>query len=334
MLGLWKSALVIWWNLWAPGHPVDELLPGSCAGCHPAQVAQWETSRHAVAFTNGLFRAEFDSRRTAWCASCHAPAASDPRVVQDDDAVALQGVGCMSCHLGAAGRLVSRHKAPHSPHQTQVSEEFGSAEFCGQCHEFRFPVMGDDGMPTRFRDLPMQETVSQFHETASAKRGEDCRSCHMNSEVGAHRFLGSHDLPTLQSALEWDLCRAGDRLVVELTNVGAAHSIPTGGVNRHMVVRIWQSTSPQTMVEHFIGRRFEGVELGGKRLVLDSTLAAGETREFASTKMDLLPEPINVDLRYIYPLDEFAKLAPGTHRFATVFRERKPLSDFAPCSSP
>ncbi len=339
MSWLWKSALVFWWNLWTTGQPAQEFLASSCAGCHPAEVAEWETSRHAVAFTNGLFRAEFDARRTAWCASCHAPAAGDPREVADDNPVAQQGVGCMTCHLNRTGQWVSGQKGANSPHPTQASEDFGSAEFCGQCHEFRFPIMGEDGMPTGFRDLAMQETMSQFQETASAKRGEDCRSCHMNSEVGAHRFVGSHDLPTLQSALQWETCRVGDELIVELTNVGAAHSIPTGGVNRHMVLRVWLSTAPQATVQHFIGRRFEGAELGGKTLVLDTTLAAGESRPFTASLAALAAEPstsepINVELRYIYPLDEFAELAPGTHRFATVFRERKLPTEFALCSSP
>jgi hypothetical protein len=183
----------------------------------------------------------------------------------------------------------------------------------------------------------MQETVRQFQATASARQGDDCRSCHMTAAAVGHRFAGSHDLPTLQSALQWESCATAEDVQVEIANIGAAHAVPTGGVNRHIVLRLWQSESPQSMVEHFIGRRFEGDEEGEKALVLDTSLAAGESRRFGASLLAVAPvagAPVNVELRYIYPLDEFAPLAPGTRRFATVFRERKPLSEFAPCPEP
>ncbi len=301
--------LVLLWNLWAQGPDASarDLLAASCESCHPSEVAQWQQSRHAVAFSNGLFRAEL---------------------------VAMQGVGCMSCHMGQDGHLVSRNRAPNSPHKTLVSEEFGSAGFCAGCHEFKFPVMGDDGMPVAFQDLAMQTTASEFAETSAASNGDDCRSCHMVPSVGAHRFVGSHDLPTLQSALEWDVCLLGDELRVEIANIGAAHAVPTGGVNRHIVLRMWQSESPDDLVEHFIGRKFEGDDEGEKTLVVNSSLAAGESRIFSARRKSMAPRagaPINVELRYIYPLDEFAELAPGTRRFATVFRERKRASEFEMC---
>jgi len=339
VLTVWKSFLVLWWNLWAQGQglPANELLAGNCVSCHPTEVADWAQSRHSVAFTNGLFRAEYDVRKTAWCASCHAPSAPDPRTVRDDDVLALQGIGCMTCHLGADGRLLARSKSPDSPHKTLVSEEFGSAEFCAGCHEFQFPVMGDDGMPTGFLDLPMQATVSEFRETASGRRGDDCRSCHMLAKTGTHRFVGSHDEATLRSALRWEMCTDDDALRVEIANVGAAHAVPTGGVNRHMMLRLWASEAPDSMVEHFIGRRFEGDDDGEKQLVLSTSLAAGARRSFTASLTQLeasATDPVNIELRYIYPLDEFAKLAPGTRRFATVFRERTRASDLPRCSKP
>lgn len=310
-------------------------MAANCVSCHRAEVDDWQKSRHSVAFTNGLFRLEFDLRRTAWCASCHAPSAADARTVRDDDALALQGIGCMTCHMGAEGRLLARAKSPDSPHKTLVSEAFGSAEFCEGCHEFRFPVMGDDGMPTGFLDLPMQETVTEFRATAAAKKGDDCRSCHMEPSEGAHRFVGSHDAATLRSALAWEVCVADGELRVEVANIGAAHAVPTGGVNRHMVLRFWRSEAPGSMVEHFIGRRFVGDDGGEKTLVVNTSLAAAESRSFVAKLRDLgagAEDFVNIELRYIYPLDEFAKLTPGTRRFATVFHERIKASVPAACS--
>ena len=255
--------------------------------------------------------------------------------MSDDDALAMQGIGCMTCHMGSEGRLLSRSKAAGSPHNTLVSEKFGATEFCAGCHEFRFPIMGKDGMPTSFLELPMQATVSEFRATSTAEQGGDCRSCHMVPSVGSHRFVGSHDEPTLRSALEWQLCALGDEVRVEIANIGAAHAVPTGGVNRHMVLRLWSSEAPSAMVEHFIGRRFEGDEGGEKTLVLSTALAAGESRTFAANLTKLgasATKPVNIELRYIYPLDEFAKLAPGTRRFATVFRKRSTASELASCT--
>jgi hypothetical protein len=286
-----------------------------------------------MAFTNGLFRFEFDARRTAWCASCHAPSAADPRHVRDEDPVAQEGVNCVACHLAADGRMRAQSRGASSPHDTAPEEGFGDAEFCAGCHEFNFPVMGEDGMPKGFHALPMQETVSQFRRTSAAEKGGDCRQCHMRG-AGGHSFPGSHDLPTLQSALELDLCANPGSLRFELANVGAAHAVPTGGVNRHMVLRSWRSSSPAELQEFFIGRRFETDARDQKVLVADTTLPAGVTRRYEMSLAKLggeTEEPVNYELRYIYPEDEFAELPAGTRRSESVFRGRTRLGEMARC---
>src|SRR5882757_4354139 len=43
-----------------------------CATCHAEIVAEWSTSRHALAWTNGIFQREYSEQPLAWCVNCHA----------------------------------------------------------------------------------------------------------------------------------------------------------------------------------------------------------------------------------------------------------------------
>jgi hypothetical protein len=293
----------------AVARPGASMEPASCAGCHPAEHAEWSTSRHAAAWVDPIFQAEFARGRPAWCVGCHAPLAPDPLAVDDTDAKASQGVGCAACHL-RDGRMVSLHAAPGSPHDTAIDPAFGTTALCARCHEFSFPILGARGQLERYTDEPMQATVSQFLQSGLAG-AMDCADCHAATGAG-HAFPGSHDPAMVASALEISLCHAalGGELVVELTNRGAGHNVPTGGVHRHMVLRAWRSTSPEQLWEAYLGRRFRALPGGGKETVLDTTLAPDERRRFRIPRDRLGPgdepteEPINVELRYVYALDE------------------------------
>ncbi len=97
------------------------LTVGACGGCHPQQVAEWQTSNHSFAgidtwvldlFSgngtpgggNGyVYTDTHDPGETGFCATCHTPLADvfDPGNVMLDevvDAAALNGVSCIGCH--------------------------------------------------------------------------------------------------------------------------------------------------------------------------------------------------------------------------------------------
>jgi hypothetical protein len=279
----------------------------TCATCHPAQAAEWSHSRHAVAWTNAIFQREYRQQPLTWCVHCHAPLASQFAEVQRGGGpLADEGVTCAVCHV-RGGQILARQKHPTSPHQTQVLADFGSASFCAGCHQFNFPLFGADGQVKGYSAFPMQNTVAQF--ARGPHRDKRCGDCHARSPSG-HTFPGAHDANMLRTALKYSLCRQGGAVRVTLHNAGAGHNVPTGDVHRHILVRLWRSSSPERLYEYSLTRRYEPVAGGGKRTVLDTTLPAGATRTLSVPLVQLGPaaaadEPLSFELRYVYTIDEF-----------------------------
>jgi hypothetical protein len=273
----------------------------SCAGCHPDEQASWSASRHAASFVDGAFHAELEPRREAWCIACHAPLARDPATARDDDPLARAGVGCVACH--------------------ERDGERATTAACARCHQFNFPVFDDRGRLLRVTDHPMQDTVAQA-------AGADCTSCH-----DPHRIAGSHDAATRDGALAVTTCATGPALRVDLANVGAAHNVPTGGVDRHVAVRIWRSSAPERVVERVLARSFAAAPDGGKVVVSDTTIPAGATRTLSVPFAALgggAVEPVNVELVYVFAADEHAPLH-DTEVAASMFRARG--ATFASCEA-
>jgi hypothetical protein len=286
--------------------------PASCAGCHAAEYASWRASRHAASFTDGAFHAELEPRREAWCIGCHAPLAADPVTVRDDDPLARAGIGCAACHV-RAGELVSATRAPDSPHATRSDPAFGSPAWCAPCHQFNFAVVDARGRVLRATDHPMQETITQA-------AGADCLGCH-----DPHRIEGSHVAAMRDRALAVTTCASDGELRVALANVGAGHHVPTGGIDRHLALRIWRSSAPDRLVAATIGRMFDGAPDGGKRVVSDTTIPAGETRVIRASLAALGGadgEPVNVELAYVFAADERVALA-DTEVAALMYRARE-----------
>lgn len=295
--------------------PPDAGVP-ACAGCHAEPSADHARSRHAVAWTNEIFTAEYREHPKAWCVTCHAPEVAPAARVDPPAAVAAGGVTCASCHRprrpGAS--LRARWRRPGSIHATEVDPGFGRGDDCGRCHQFNFPELDRRGRLLAYTAEPMQNTVAEA-------TGADCLDCH-----GDHQFSGSHDPAMVGSALDIELCApAGIDGAVELRlhNRGAAHNVPSGGVNRYMTARLWRSSAPERLVERRLGRRF-GPGPVAKRTVEDTTLAPGATTELRARLADLggrRGEPVNAEVRYIY--------MEGVER--VVARRRAAAADLASC---
>jgi hypothetical protein len=215
---------------------------------------------------------------------------------------------------------VSASRAPDSPHATRIDAAFGSPAWCGSCHQFNFPVFDERGRVVRMTEHRMQDTVAQATGA--------CLDCH-----DPHRIEGSHVAAMRDRALAQTTCAADGALRVGLANVGAGHHVPTGGVDRHLVLRVWRSSAPDRLVETVLGRRFAAADGGGKRVVADTTIAPGETRVVVAAEDALggaADEPINVELAYVFAADERAPL-PDTEVSATMFHAR--ATTFAPCDA-
>jgi hypothetical protein len=228
------------------------------------------------------------------CAACHAPTFSDPTLDYDFrrvEGVARLGVHCDYCHkvvdaptdrLGTRfGRDGLRLLRPPDDRQLffgplddahRPGEEFGFAplyresRYCASCHEgivFGVHAYG---------------TYSEWLESPARRQGRQCQDCHMapsgtltNIAPGKGgierdpRTLASHGFPGGQpDLLRRSLAvsatpeRGGDgvRVRVEVRAEGVGHRVPTGFVDRNVV-----------LVVEALGAAGEGVPLrDGPRL--------------------------------------------------------------------
>jgi hypothetical protein len=224
--------------------------------------------------------------------------------------------------------MVSARRATNSPHATVIDAQFGSPAFCASCHQFNFPVLGERGRLVRYTSEPMQATVEEWRASDAAA---DCMDCHGNSPAG-HAFRGSHDPARVASAVAVELCRSRGAVEVAVTNRGAGHNVPSGGVHRRMVVRAWRSTAPDRFGEYILGRRFRPLDGGGKKTISDTTIAPGALRTARFTLAKLggaAREAVNVELRYIYALDERAELATDVSK--QIWYSRVELRELPTC---
>jgi hypothetical protein len=317
-----------------PGTSAPELLSAaSCAGCHATEHAEWRTSRHALAWTNGIFQHAYRQTPRAWCIHCHAPlAAQVAEAKAGGGPLADEGVGCASCHV-RQGRIVAGRRGARSPHDTLVSDAFGGPGLCADCHQFDFPRIDDDGEVRATTAFPMQATVAQFHRGPYAAAPEGCRTCHL-----AHTFPGGHDPGMLAGALDLTVCRRADAVVVAVENRGAGHHVPTGDVHRHILVRLWRPSAPERLFEAFLGRRFTPEPGGGKSTTWDSTLAPRERRAWPVALADLggepndHDEPVAWELRYVYVATETARRGPSEPTAQVVSDGRARFEELPPCA--
>lgn len=316
-----------------PGVRADhELLDArGCAGCHAAIVDEWSKSRHALAWTNGIFQREYGVRPQAWCVNCHAPL-----LTQQQDLAgprAAQGVDCATCHV-RGGKLVSASRQATSPHETVADASFGTPAFCADCHQFNFPVLDERGAATAMSGHPMQTTVASFMAGPFANERDGCLTCH-GSKHG-HGFPGAHDDGMRNAALDVTWCRQATTLAIGVRNANAGHTVPTGDIHRHMYLRVWRSSAPEAMFQAFFGRRFETADDGGKRTIWDSTIAPGETKRFTVEAPALAgadDEPINLELVYVFIENEFPR-KPSERTTASLVRRHTALTELPICSAP
>jgi hypothetical protein len=317
-----------------------QLSAAACQRCHGGAHAEWAQSRHAAAWTNAIFQREYQTRPLEWCVHCHAPLAEQRAEVRAkvsfaSAALAREGVTCAVCHV-RGGKIHAARKRAGSPHDVVLRPEMTGAAFCAGCHQFEFPDIDRAGRVVRYTGTPMQDTVAQFERGPERDRPGACRGCHA-AGPGKHAYAGAHDPGMLERALRMTVCRREGAVEVGVANVGAGHNVPTGDVHRHLVLRAWWSSAPERTFELVFGRLFEPLESGGKRLVSDTTLPAGGSR---TTRVALASlgepdgaEPLNVELRYVYVIDDRPEpRAPlSVPAFAVVAHVRQPPARLPAC---
>jgi len=290
------------WQLPVPGQgsppgdfsPLEASLePGDCGSCHPTQLAQWRTSRHAGAFSPGFAGQLLEGSLAATqalrsCQGCHAPLAEQQPVSPAgapaphyQPALRSHGVVCAACHVRHYRRFgpprrprvaAAPDPAPHGGFE--VRPEFEESRFCAQCHQF----FDDEGVAGK----PIQNTFVEWRQSPQAAAGQTCQSCHMPGR--AHLWRGIHDAETVRKAVSVELhtspVQQGRDLDLTLTlhSHGVGHDFPTY-VTPRVYLRLWQEDAegrelPDTRAELVIGRK---IDFGRWQEVFDTRVLPGET---------------------------------------------------------
>lgn len=266
----------------------------TCKACHEEIYFHWKKSTHAMSLEDPIFKAAYmesyfnsagDSKYA--CLPCHAPATfinGDFDLKQD---ITKEGVSCDFCHSIKKVDLANRDnpfefefgKIKRGPlakdaspaHETQASDLFKSSELCAGCHEY-----------TNDHGVSVLGTYSEWKESAQAKEGIQCQTCHMplvtgylvkpdvkvakSKTINLHAISASHSTEQLQKALRVkieDIYEEKDvmQVTVAVSNVGSGHMVPTGIPSRKLIL----SVSIQTPNEHFHQQRTY------QRVVLDES---------------------------------------------------------------
>ena len=233
------------------------------------------------------------------CASCHAPAAKefDLRQVKG---VAARGVHCDYCHkiesvadgpIGLShGRFNLRLLRPSEGQlffgalddvdrgEDAYSPLYRDSRYCASCHEG--VVFG----------VHVYSTFSEWRDSPAARQGRQCQDCHMKpsgrlsnmapghggidrdpSTLANHRFFDGSQAAMLRRAVkasvEFERRPDGVRARVRLWAEGVGHRLPTGFVDRHLVLVVEGRTEQGQTVLPREGPKLPalaGKELAGK----------------------------------------------------------------------
>lgn len=206
------------------------------------------------------------------CAACHAPAVdlADPGYedLRKLSGVARLGTHCDYCHkiadapterLGTAhGRFAYRLLRPKEGqlffgplddvdrNEDTFSPLYKQSQYCASCHEGT--VFG----------APVYTTYTEWRNSPAGRSGQTCQSCHMAPTGKMTNFapghgglerdamtLASHDTPGANLAMLRSCVKLRHQLLpkanslevsVEVTAADVGHHVPTGFIDRHLIL--------------------------------------------------------------------------------------------------
>ena len=295
-----------------------------CGDCHRAIETGWKQSAHSQAVESRLFQdamklaeADYGPSARKTCLSCHSPIAVQTGDLALVRKVSWEGITCDYCHsirdVSLAGpnpkatvdySLVKSGpwKDLSSPaHGTAFSAVHTSSLICASCHEYRNSL-----------GFPVLTTYSEWTKSAYGGNNQNCQSCHMyqvegkvvdprvqrtaEATINLHQIPGSHSMQQLEKALRAQLSTTHEggklRIVVEVTNRGAGHYVPTGSPMRQLILELRADPYNGThLSDRRIFRRTVADQKGavierepqaflkGAKTVSDTRIAPGETRK-------------------------------------------------------
>lgn len=244
---------------------LEKVFPNSnkCKRCHERVFEEWETSPLSRSIHSPAFRASLDEylafsagKDKALCFRCHAPHISEfpdqaPMFVAQvrSGDPAIDGVGCIQCHLI---KQVDRSSHPPVPkyelgktlygpykdfvqnlaHQSMELELFRKSDLCMNCHQ---------SVPASANLGKTNELLGSWESSQAVKGGKECQTCHMPEQVGESangenkRKVANHSFPGRIGKLRQEAAKLavetsvkGDQttVVVSLQSL-VPHNLPT-----------------------------------------------------------------------------------------------------------
>ncbi|MEW6203571.1 MAG: multiheme c-type cytochrome [bacterium] len=242
-----------------------------CGGCHKDIYSKWKNSMHAYSYSDPVFqgaylKAYMETRGEAkkLCLRCHAPFVIHTGDYDLEKDITKDGIGCDFCHtikdvnlsnddqpfiLDVGKTKRGPYKGISSPaHETAYSQLHERSEICGGCHDMRGP-----------KGVLILGTYTEWRMSKYYQQKTQCQNCHMpalkkakivsekvkksNRKVNLHELQGGHYGSQLKKATKIeikDIKRSGEKatVVVEVTNSGAGHMIPTGIPSRTLTLEV------------------------------------------------------------------------------------------------
>ena len=256
---------------------LQSLSANECATCHKEFFDEWKTTIHSQAWTDPYYQVDlkFDGSQQI-CLNCHIPLDRqqenlvlgfnddekwDPILAPNPDFdhdLQQEGVTCNACHL-REGKILGPRGSKNAPHPVEKIQS--GNQICVGCH-----VVENDGWDTFFKFPPCgtvaEINTSKNHGSSSGEMSVDeiselgCIDCHMplverpvadgfeTKTVRQHLWRGGHDPDMVKGALSASLREQSVPMAKKreftftLTNTGAAHYLPTGTPDRHLVVSL------------------------------------------------------------------------------------------------
>jgi len=235
-----------------------------CKECHEEIYREWSESMHANAWLDPYYQVDYIADGSQQiCLNCHIPLENQQENLvlgfkdkdkfkpilkpnpNFDPALRDEGVTCAVCHI-KEGKIVGPFGSKNAPHPVIADPEMTSGmKFCEKCH-----VVSGKRWDTFYR-IPPCGTVAEINEKNEVP---DCVGCHMPETIrplvkglnarrgGKHFFRGGHHPETVRKSLkvEYKKDPSGDKKKIKyiftLTNIGAAHYLPTGTPDRHLTL--------------------------------------------------------------------------------------------------
>jgi len=293
-----------------------------CGECHKDIHEAFGRSLHSLSYTNPIFQMAYaksylETKGSAKekCLKCHAPTVLSTRDYDVSQSITSEGVTCDFCHsvdgvdlsakspfkLDVGGKKRASLKDAKSPaHDAAYNNWFNKSEMCAPCHE----ITSSHGVKT-------SSTYSEWKQSDYAMEKVQCQGCHMPEVKGktasasvksngkiVHDHSLSHNMEIMKGAVKLEIARMGqgmgDRFVVDVnvTNVKAGHSIPTGTQPRELVIEATvkdssgrSETQRQTLGKKLAGKSGKVIEVGGDacvagvKIVENTSLKSKETRQ-------------------------------------------------------